>query len=112
MRGPFNAGWTFSLDNTEPVASGQFKSNRARLTAKSTAMGCRLVVSGVVLHPEMTVMAVIVKILCICVFIELLQLVCCGISLVTLASTRHAGNATKGQGERGSKNALISMDTR
>jgi hypothetical protein len=99
IRGPFNAGWTFSLDNTEPVAVGQFKSKRARLTAKSTAMGCKLVVSGVVLHPERTVMAAIVKALCIRVFmIELLQLGCCGIDLVTLASTRHGGYATKGPG--------------
>jgi hypothetical protein len=46
-------GWIVSLDNTVAVAVGQFMSNRARFSAKSVAIGCSVVVSGVVLHPEM-----------------------------------------------------------
>jgi hypothetical protein len=41
-----------SLESTVPVAPGQFISNRARLSAKSSAIGCLVVVSGVVLQPE------------------------------------------------------------
>jgi hypothetical protein len=50
-----------SLERTDPVASGQFISKRARLTAKSSAIGCLVVVSGVVLHPVIAANVIVNK---------------------------------------------------
>src|ERR1039457_4588971 len=57
-----------SLERTDPVAAGQFISNRARVSAVLTASSDFETLSGVVLQPATNATAAIGKILSNCVF--------------------------------------------